>query len=93
LLERQDVKPDVVHYVPQIHTMLALVGSGIGAALTPQTASRLHFQGVLLRRVETKPPRPVEMVFSYRRDNDNPILAIFRREVLETLDRARSLLI
>lgn len=88
LFERANVKPDVVHYVPQIHTMLALVGSGIGVALTPQTASRLHFEGVLLRRVETKPPRPVEMAFCYRKDNDNPILDIFRRDVLETLDGA-----
>lgn len=79
-LDRDSVKPDVVHYVPQIHTMLALVSSGIGVAVSPETATRLHFEGVLLRRLETKPSRPVEMVFSYRKDNDNPILTIFRRE-------------
>ena len=87
-LERAGVVPEIVDYVPQIHTMLALVDSGIGVALTPETASRLHFEGVLLRRMATKPLRPVEMVFSYRRDNDNPILHIFRREVLETLKHA-----
>jgi DNA-binding transcriptional LysR family regulator len=81
------VKPEIVDYVPQIHTMLALVDSGLGVALTPETASRLHFEGVLLRRVSMKPPRPVEMVFCYRKDNDNPVLRIFRREVLETLQR------
>lgn len=86
-LNRDGVKPDIVDYVPQIHTMLALVDSGVGVALTPETASRLHFEGVLLRRVEMEPLRPVEMVFSYRKDNDNPILKIFRREVLETLKR------
>ena len=84
-LERENVRPDIVDYVPQIHTMLALVDSGIGVALTPETASRLHFEGVLLRRVTMNPLRPVEMVFSYRKDNDNPILEIFRRDVLETL--------
>ena len=82
-LDREGVTPDVVDYVPQIHTMLALVDSGIGVALTPETASRLHFDGVLLRAVRTKPSRPVEMVYSCRHDNDNPILKIFRREVLE----------
>jgi DNA-binding transcriptional LysR family regulator len=82
-LDREGVRPDIVDYVPQIHTMLALVDSGVGVALTPETASRLRFEGVLLRRVEMEPLRPVEMVFSYRRDNDNPILKIFRREVLE----------
>jgi DNA-binding transcriptional LysR family regulator len=84
-LDREGVRPDIVDYVPQIHTMLALVDSGIGVALIPETASRLRFEGVLLRRMATKPPRPVEMVFSCRKDNDNPILNVFRREVLETL--------
>jgi len=84
-LDRAGVVPEVVDYVPQIHTMLALVSSGIGAALTPETASRLHFEGVLLRRMTMKPLRPVEMVFCYRKDNDNPVLEILRREVLETL--------
>lgn len=83
-LDRQGIKPDIVDYVPQIHTMLALVDSGVGVALTPETATRLHFEGVLLRRVAMEPLRPVEMVFSYRNDNDNPILKIFRREVLES---------
>ncbi|MCC6197895.1 MAG: LysR family transcriptional regulator [Burkholderiales bacterium] len=84
-LDRAGVQPDIVNYVSQIHTMLALVGSGIGVALTPATASRLHFEDVLLRRVAMEPSRPVEMVFSYRKDNDNPILQIFRRDVLEPL--------
>ncbi len=84
-LQRDGVTPQVVEDVPQIHTMLALVGSAIGVALIPETAARLHFEGVVLRRVETTPSRPVEMVFSYRSDNDNPILHIFRRDVLEKL--------
>lgn len=83
-LDRARVSPRIVDYVPQIHTMLALVGSGVGVALTPETASRLHFEGVSLRRVQMQPARPVEMVYSYRKDNDNPILRVFRREVLET---------
>jgi len=81
-LDRAGVKPHVIEYVPQVHTMLALVDSGIGVALIPETASRLHFDGVLLRRVAMKPVRPVEMVFSYRKDNDNPILELFRREIV-----------
>lgn len=86
-LEREGVEPDIVDYVPQIHTMLALVDSGIGVALTPETASRLHFEGVIVRRVTMKPLRPVEMVFSCRKDNDNPILGIFRSEVLSMLKK------
>jgi DNA-binding transcriptional LysR family regulator len=81
-LDRASVKPHVIEYVPQVHTMLALVDSGIGVALIPETASRLHFEGVLLRQVAMKPARPVEMVFSYRKDNDNPILELFKREIV-----------
>jgi DNA-binding transcriptional LysR family regulator len=81
--DREGVVPEFVEYVGQIHTMLALVHSGIGVALIPESSSRLHFEGVMLRRVKMDPQRPVEMVFSYRRDNDNPVLEIFRREVLE----------
>jgi DNA-binding transcriptional LysR family regulator len=84
-LSRANVTPEIVDYVPQIHTMLALVDSGIGVALIPENASRLHFEGVVLRRIETTPARPVEMVVSYRKDNDNPILKVFRAEVREAL--------
>jgi DNA-binding transcriptional LysR family regulator len=83
------VTPEIVDYVPQIHTMLALVDSGIGVALIPETASRLHFEGVALRRIETMPARPVEMIVSYRKDNDNPILKVFRGEVREVLKAHR----
>ena len=54
-------------------------------ALIPETATRLRFEGVVLRRMATRPARPVEMVFTYRKDNDNPMLRMFRRDVLEKL--------
>ena len=65
--------------------MLALVDSGIGVALIPETATRLRFERVLLRRMATNPARPVEMGVTYRKDNDNPRLKMFRRDVLEKL--------
>lgn len=80
-LERARVAPDYVTYVPQVHTMLALVDAGVGAAVLPEAATRLHFQGVVLRRLETAPAKPVEMAVSFRKDNDNPVLAVFREEV------------
>lgn len=82
LFERARIKPDIVEYVAQIHTMLALVHSGIGVALIPEAAMRLHFEGIVLRRIETDPATPVETVCSYRRDNDNPILGVFRSNIL-----------
>ena len=60
----------------------ALVNSGIGAALIPEAATQLHFDGIVLRRMITEPSQPVEMVVSWRRDNGNPILELFRQEIL-----------
>lgn len=80
--ERLGIKPDIVEYVSQIHTMLALVSSGMGVALIPESAARLQFRGIVLRRVTTVPAAPVAMVVSWRKDNDNPLLEVFRRQVL-----------
>jgi DNA-binding transcriptional LysR family regulator len=80
--ERAGIMPEIVEYVGQIHTMLALVDSGIGVALIPESAARLQFGGIVLRKIASEPVRPVKMVYSYRKDNNNPVLDIFRREIL-----------
>jgi DNA-binding transcriptional LysR family regulator len=80
--QKEDVLPNIVEYVAQMHTMLALVQSGIGVALIPKSACSLHFEGILLRRVLTTPAKPVGMVYSYRKDNNNPALDTFLHGVL-----------
>ncbi|WP_267875244.1 LysR substrate-binding domain-containing protein [Massilia sp. Dwa41.01b] len=77
--EREGVVPDIVEHIGQVHTMLALVNAGIGVALIAEGATRLHFDGIVVRRVETE---PVRMVGAWRRDNDNPILGLFKREIV-----------
>jgi DNA-binding transcriptional LysR family regulator len=79
--ERAGVVPDIVEHIGQVHTMLALVRAGLGAALIAEGASRLQFDGIVMRRMETE---PVEMVCTYRRDNDNPVLQLFKQDVLPT---------
>jgi DNA-binding transcriptional LysR family regulator len=80
--DREGVVPDVVEHVGQVHAMLALVNAGLGVALIAEGARRLQFDGIVLRKVATE---PVETVCVYRRDNDNPILQLFRREILPTI--------
>lgn len=80
---RAGVVPDVVEHIGQVHTMLALVRAGVGAALIAEGAARLKFDGIVMRRMHTE---PVEMVCTYRRDNDNPALAAFRRAILPTFE-------
>lgn len=82
MFERANVKPEIVEYIGQIHTMLALVHSGIGVALIPEAATKLNFAGIVLRKMQTTPELPVEMSCSFRNDNDNPILDIFKRRIL-----------
>lgn len=74
MFDEADVRPQAVQHMSQIHSMLALVHAGLGAALVPEAAMRLHFDDVFFRPVETMPARPVELYLVWRRDNDNPAL-------------------
>ncbi len=80
---RDGVAPDIVEHIGQVHTMLALVRAGVGAALIAEGASRLKFDGIVMRRLATE---PVEMVCTWRRDNDNPVLVLFKQRILPGFD-------
>jgi DNA-binding transcriptional LysR family regulator len=73
---RAGVHPDYIQHVSQIHSILALVRAGLGAALVPEAASSLRFEGVVLRRVQKiQPAHSVELFMAWKRDNNNPALA------------------
>ena len=55
LFEAEGVAPVTIQSLAQIHSMLALVRAGIGAALVPEAAMSLHFDDVQFRPVETDP--------------------------------------
>lgn len=75
------VNPEYIQYTSQIHSMLALVRAGLGAALVPRAATSLHFEGVVFRPIrKAKSWRPVELHVAWKPDNDNPA----RQKVLET---------
>ncbi|WP_322400903.1 LysR substrate-binding domain-containing protein [Massilia luteola] len=81
---RAGVVPDVVEHIGQVHTMLALVRAGVGAALIAAGAANLKFDGIVMREMATE---PVEMVCTFRRVNENPVLRLFLRDVLPTFHR------
>ena len=89
LLERAEVLPDIVEYVSQIHSMLALVRAGIGVALIPAAAAMLHFEGVVYRPVRTTPAKPVELWMAYRKDNDNPVFNVLKTVLHNALAEGR----
>ncbi len=77
LFDANGITPNCVQHITQIHSMLALVHAGLGAALVPEAAMNLHFDDVQYRPVETTPARPVELYIAWRKDNDSPILQPF----------------
>jgi len=85
LFDAAGVSPLQVQHMSQIHSILALVHARIGAAVVPEAAMRLHFDGVEFRPLDITPARPVELFVAWRRDNDNPslkpLLDLFRAQV------------
>ncbi|HKU65393.1 MAG TPA: LysR substrate-binding domain-containing protein, partial [Rhizomicrobium sp.] len=77
LFEGEGAAPITIQSLSQIHSMLALVRAGIGAALVPEAAMSLHFDDVHFRPVQTQPTAPVELFAAWRSENDNPALAAF----------------
>jgi DNA-binding transcriptional LysR family regulator len=78
------VHPHFTQYVAQIHTILALVRAGLGAALIPEAATSLRFDGVVFRRLQKlQPPRPAELYMAWKQDDDNPVLAQFLEKSLD----------
>jgi DNA-binding transcriptional LysR family regulator len=74
--------PRVAQAVPQIATMLCLVGAGLGVALVPESAAGLSLRGVTYLRLRR--PVPTELNLLYRRSDTAPAV----REAVRT---ARSL--
>ena len=73
---RAGVHPDYTQHVTQIHSILAFVKAGLGAALIPEAATSLRFEGVVFRPLDKiRPARPVELFMAWKSDNDNPALA------------------
>lgn len=74
-------EPRVVQTVPQIATMLCLVGAGLGIALVPASAQRLGVPDVIYR--ELRDPVPADLTLMYRRSDTTAAL----REALKLARR------
>jgi len=74
MFDEAGVSPLYVQHMSQVHSILALVHARIGAAVVPEAATLLHFEGVEFRPLITPLERPVELFVAWRRDNDNPSL-------------------
>ncbi len=82
LFQRASITPRYVQHVSQIHSILALVGAGIGIALVPQTSQALHFDGVVFRRLQGTQVF-AELYLAWRNDNENPAAPAFRDLIIK----------
>lgn len=73
VLHRAAVVPVVTQYMTQVHSILALVDLGWGAALVPESAARMRFDHVVYRPL-TGADAEVELDLVWRGANENPAL-------------------
>ncbi|HEY4077196.1 MAG TPA: LysR family transcriptional regulator [Rhizomicrobium sp.] len=76
LFEKKNCAPHFVQYTSNAHAILGMVGSGMGAALVPQAATRLHPTGVEFRPLRDMVAR-VELYGAWDAENANPAIAKF----------------
>ncbi|MFV8054818.1 LysR family transcriptional regulator [Mycobacterium sp. 48b] len=74
VLRQASVRPTFVQYLSQIHSLLALVNLGWGLAIVPESASKMHFDGVTYRALNLPATAHVELDLMWRASNDNPAL-------------------
>ncbi|MCH5675628.1 LysR substrate-binding domain-containing protein [Streptomyces gilvus] len=72
--------PNIVQEAPDTHTILSLVGAGVGIGFVPSPAGHLKVPGVVLLPVSGIPP--VALALAWRREDPNPAL----HALLELLD-------
>ncbi|WP_156917662.1 LysR family transcriptional regulator [Salinarimonas rosea] len=78
MCERVGFVPHVVQHATQIHTIVGLVGAGMGIALVPETASNLRISSVNFLEI-AESPQPVEIALAWRMDKETPALRSFRQ--------------
>ncbi|WP_174187347.1 LysR substrate-binding domain-containing protein [Nocardia barduliensis] len=74
VLHAAAVVPAVTQYMTQVHSILALVNLGWGAALVPESAAGMRFDKVRYRPL-AEIAQVVELDLVWRQDNENPALA------------------
>ncbi len=72
-LRAEGVAPDTVLTVSHTHSILSLVDAGWGAALVPQSATRLGFAQVAYRPLQDPAGLHAELHLAWRRESRHPV--------------------
>ncbi|MGW6962336.1 LysR substrate-binding domain-containing protein [Streptomyces chartreusis] len=83
---RHGINPHIAQVAPDVHTVLSLVGAGVGIGFAPMSAGHIQLPGVVLVPVPDIPPIPLAL--AWREDDTNPALI----SLVELLDEASAIL-
>lgn len=81
MCEQAGFNPKIIQHATQIHTIVGLVGAGIGIAVVPGTARNLHPRGVRFLQIMDE-PEPVHVALGWQRGKDTPAVRSFRQVAL-----------
>ena len=70
--------PHVVQHATQIHTVVGLVGAGLGVAVVPASGRNLHPRQVRFVQIADK-AEPVHVALAWRRGHETPAVHSFRK--------------
>lgn len=81
MFEKSGFTLKIVQHATQIHTIVGLVGAGIGIAVVPETARNLYPRGVRFLQILDE-PEPVHVALGWQRGKDTPAIRSFRQVAL-----------
>ena len=88
LLHVRNVSVSDIQHVTQTHSILALVGAGLGIGLVPQSAERVLPAGVVLKPLLDTEGVYAELILAWRANTDNPACAVAASYVSAALKTA-----
>lgn len=90
LCDQAGFTPNVAQHATQIHTVVGLVGAGLGVAVVPATARNLRPRNVRFVQLADR-MEPVHVALAWRRGHETPAILAFRKvtqEVVAALPRS-----
>jgi DNA-binding transcriptional LysR family regulator len=84
MCEQAGFAPKVVQHATQIHTVVGLVGAGLGVAVVPASGRNLHPRQVRFVAISDK-AEPVHVALAWRRGHETPAIRSFRKVTQEVV--------
>lgn len=73
-LTLDNIRPNFVQHLTQIHAILSLIRAGVGIGVVPASARRLNLFGVAYRDLDDPRPLTAELMVVWSPDNHNPVV-------------------